>query len=364
LEIGSGAIPEGASDLGDAALLPGLVNAHTHLEFSDLVEPIGVPGMPLHQWIGQIVGARLGTSAESKQAAIQNGIQQLVDSGTRLVGEIATPPCQYRQAYDQIDLVAFAEVLGLDPIRADERFDAAMDHNESYEFAAFSPHAPYSTTLGTVDRCIEQARRLDRPIAMHVAESPDERELLSTGTGPFADALRSMGVWRDEIFPWGNDPFTTLIERLALATRSLLVHGNDFNDQEIDQLVTHPNLTVVYCPRTHHFFGHDKHPVDRMLAAGVRVALGTDSKASNPDLSIWKEVQFLLNHRPDIDPSEVLRMATINGAEALGRSDIGRIELGGLPGLGFVATDAVELDDVYRDLSQGVYRPIALSPEI
>ncbi len=123
--------------------------------------------------------------------------------------------------------------------------------------------------------------------------------------------LRSLGVWRDDLFPWGDDPFGLLIDRLSNAPRVLLVHGNDLNDAEIHCLQNHPNITVVYCPRTHDFFEYDKHPVDRMLAAGIPVALGTDSRASNPDLNLWREVQFLLQHRSDLAPDEVIRMATL-----------------------------------------------------
>lgn len=355
VEIGSGSMPKGANDLGDAVLLPGLVNAHTHLEFSDLSEPVGIPGMPLHVWIGKIVTARFGSTPESKQASIQKGIQELVDAGTRLAGEIATPPADYQLTDVPVELVAFAEVLGLDSSRAAERFEAAVDQNNTCPFAAFSPHAPYSTTLETVDQCIEQARRLNRPLAMHVAESPDERELLHRGRGPFAEALRSMGVWRERIFPWGKHPFAMLIERLARAPRSLLVHGNDFNDNEIEQIAQQPNLTVVYCPRTHHYFGHQPHPIDRMLKAGVRVALGTDSRASNPDLNVWKEVQHLLKHRTDIAPGDVLSMATLHGAEGMGRADIGRIQVGCRPGLGYVRSSASTLENVYVDLATEDY---------
>jgi cytosine/adenosine deaminase-related metal-dependent hydrolase len=364
LQIGNGSIPAEAEDLGDTVLLPGLVNAHTHLEFSDLTNPIGHPGILLHDWIAQVVGTRQGATPESKVLAIQSGIRQLIDSGTRLAGEIATPPCEYPKARDDVSLVCFAEVLGLDPERAAERMDAAVVHNQMYPTAGLSPHAPYSTTLDAIDRCIDYASRFDRPIAMHVAESAAERELLTNGHGPFAEALQSMGVWREEHFPWGDDPFGMLVDRLAKAPRALLIHGNYLNEAEIEQLGKHRNLTVVYCPRTHHFFAHRSHPTDRMLSAGVRVALGTDSRASNPDLSIWKEVQHLLHHRSDIAPMEILRMATQNGADAMNQPNLGRIEAGCRPGLGIVRTTAANVDDVYADLSTNRYEPLRRGSQV
>ncbi len=358
LEVGSAAVPAGAEDLGDAVLLPRLVNAHTHLEFSDLPEPIGGAGIALHDWIGKLILARQTRSPESQRLAIEAGTREVFESGARLVGDIATPPSDCTDGFPGLEIISFAEVLGLDPARAAERLEAAVTYSQTYPTAGFSPHAPYSTTLATVSRCLDYARRFDRPLAMHVAESPAERELLELGQGPFAESLRQLAVWRDGIFPWGDQPLLTLIDLLAQAPRALLVHGNYLSDDEIARLSKHQNLTVVYCPRTHHFFRHDRHPVDRMLAAGVRMALGTDSRASNPDLNLWSEVQYLLNQRIDIAPVDVLKMATIGGADALGYQDIGRIAIGCRPGLGYVATTATTAEGVYEELATGIYLPI------
>ena len=349
-------MPTGGEDLGDVVLLPGLVNAHTHLEFSDLDDPIGKPGIPLHQWIGQVVSGRLTNPSQCTQAAVQTGIQELIGAGTKLVGEITTPPCSYEYDASKIEVVKFAEVLGLDSTRSEERFAAAMEHNQVHSLAGFSPHAPYSTTPQTVSNCVDTACRLNRPIAMHVAESPDERELLISGRGPFADALQAMGVWLDGIFPWDDDPFALLIKQLSNAPRGLLIHGNYLDDREIEQLAKFSKLSVVYCPRTHQFFQHTRHPLDRMLAAGIRVALGTDSRASNPDLNLWNEVRFLLNRRSDIAPHQVLQMATMNGADAMGNAKMGRIAPGCRPGLGIVESLATSIEDVFADLAVGRYR--------
>lgn len=359
-EIGSGRAPSGAEDLGDVALLPGLVNAHTHLEFSDCHQPIGHAGIPLHEWIGQVVASRRESDDESKRVAIGLGLQELRDSGTRLVGEITTTPCEYPIDGDRLELITFAEVLGLDPNRAAERLQAAIDHNETQSHGAWSPHAPYSTPLEIIRACIEHASKQRRPVAIHVAESAPERELLEEGSGAFAEMLTAMGIWRGDLFPWGSKPFETLIDVLANAPHGLLIHGNYLNDAEISQVASHSQLTVVYCPRTHHhFLPAEKHPVDRMLAAGVRVALGTDSRASNPDLSLWGEVQFLMQQRSDLPPEQIVRMATLSGAEALGKTDVGRIEVGGCPGLGVVRTEATNLAGLYRDLAMNDYRPLA-----
>ncbi len=349
VEIGKGGFPSEAVDLGDVALLPGLTNAHTHLEFSDCQQPIGEPGTKLHDWIGQVITARRETTLANRHHAIERGLRESADAGVRLIGEITTPPSEYPADDDLPELVTFAEVLGLDSERGTERLQAAIRYNLASKDAGWSPHAPYSTSLPLIDKCVERSREDGRPLAMHVAESAAERELLTAGTGPFADTLSALGLRREGLFPWGDDPFGLLIDRLKKTSRALLIHANDLRPAEIERLRQSPHLSVVYCPRTHAFFGHDEHPVGRLLCAGVRVALGTDSRASNPDLNLWREVQFLLQHRTDLAPADVLSMATINGADALGRRERGRIELGCRPKVGFIRTSGATIDDVYED---------------
>jgi cytosine/adenosine deaminase-related metal-dependent hydrolase len=359
VELGRGEAPRDADDLGDVALLPGLINAHTHLEFSDCAAPIGQTGVGLWDWVGQVVAARSRTTPQAKQAAIGAGWRELREAGTSLACEISTPPSDYPRDAGLPELMTFAEVLGLSAERSGERLEAAARHCTSQPHGGVSPHAPYSTSLDAIASCIALCRRHGRALAMHVAESPAERELLCSGGGPLAEMLRKLGAWREGQFPWGRDPFVTLIDRLAAAPRVLLIHGNDLQPQEIDRLAAHRNVSLVFCPRTHHFFGHYRHPVDRLLAAGVRVALGTDSRASNPDLDLWREVQFLLRHRPDLPPREILQMATIHGAEAVGRTDLGRIEVGSSSQLGFVPTGATSEEQLYADLAEGQYEPIS-----
>lgn len=256
--FGSGKAPRPAKDLGDIAILPGLVNAHTHLEFSDCSDMIGFPGISLPEWIGQVVSTRRATDEISRSEAIARGMRECARTGTCLVGEITTPPCNYPSQLNDVDLISFAEVLGLSSERGRERFDVAKAHLGLDACSGVSPHAPYSTSRETLEACLQVANAKHRSLAMHVAESPYERELLESGAGPFAEALKSMGVWRDKLFPWPKNPFLWLIEQLARAPRSLLIHANDFSEAEIVKLAEYPHLTVVYCPRTHHFFNMNR----------------------------------------------------------------------------------------------------------
>ena len=355
-----------AVDLGDVAVFPRLVNAHTHLEFSDCARPIGTRGIELADWIGQVIAARGHADDAARAAAILDGLAESARNGVGLIGDIATPPCRYDTAMAARRasgfcprVVSFAEVIGLSPERAEERWSAASNHQRTthgcpaVEFAV-SPHAPYSTPEKWIDRCVKFAAAEGLALAMHVAESPQERQLLDSASGRFADVLQAAGLWRDGLFPWpAAAPIEDLIERLAKAPRVLLVHGNDLTDREIDLIARHDHITVVFCPRTHDFFGYLPHPVARLLDAGVRVALGTDSRASNPDLSVWREFQFLLRRRPDLEPYRVLEMASKSGGEALlgAETKYGTIQIGAseLDDLVAVRTHATTIDQVWRD---------------
>ena len=358
VEIGSGTPPSSATDLGDVALLPRLVNAHTHLEFSDCGAPIGRPGTSLSDWIGQVVAARGNTTPLQKAKAISRGISESAEYGVCLIGEITTPPGDYGLAGEPPQVHSFAEVLGLTQQRSDERLKAAATHLHADSRAGLSPHAPYSTSRQAIESCVNLAIQHRRALAMHVAESPTERELLVHGTGAFVDALQAIGAWQPGLFPWSGDPMLDLIDQLSTVSRVLLIHGNDLSAHEIERLAGYPQMSVVYCPRTHAFFRYDKHPVDRLLAAGVSVALGTDSRASNPDLSVWGEVQYLLRQRTDLDPHAVITMATANGADALGRPDLGRLTAGAKATIGLVRTGAAKLEYLYESFAEQEFKPL------
>lgn len=341
LAVGNDELPTGdvdIKDLGDTAVLPGLVNAHTHLEFSDLQEPIGFPGISLSKWVGAVMERRRRRRRDPGRA-VMNGLNESHRHGTRLVGEIATTPWAGFRYSSPLEVVAFAETIGLTKERSGERLATASSHLAKADVTdklagGISPHAPYSTLPSAVDKCVELSVKHQVPLAMHVAESWEERQLLEFGTGPFADRLQELGFETDGLFPQGTDATRQLLETLAEAPSALIVHGNDLNEAELSFIASRDNLTVVYCPRTHAFFGHSqKHPFEQLLAEERPVALGTDSRASNPDLSIWNEVRWLLANRPEIPWHEVLAMATMYGADALMRPDLGRIEPGANAGL-------------------------------
>jgi len=151
-----------------------------------------------------------------------------------------------------------------------------------------------------------------------VAESEEERELLQFGSGPFVDLLQSLQAWEPDAIPHGSRPLDYL-RVLATAHAALVIHGNYLDDEEMSFLGQHRDrMSLVYCPRTHSYFGHRPYPMDKLLSLGVRVVLGTDSRASNPNLNMWEEMRFAASRHPTIAPQVWIRAATLDAARALG----------------------------------------------
>ncbi|XZE56721.1 amidohydrolase family protein [Planctomycetaceae bacterium SH139] len=358
VEIGRGKPPHPHRDFGDVAILPALVNAHTHLEFSDLQTPIGTPGMPLPTWIGRVIAhrAEANQSLEKRTASLLAGLAESHVAGVGLIGEIATRPwleeswrVRLSEAVDNQsrtgpDVIRFAEVLGFSAAAqqhaqqwTERLVDSTVDVNSAAELtqrtseattwlAGYSPHAPYSTPLELVRWAVKQAAQRRLPVAMHLAESLEELELLHNGTGLFREVLTRVGVWREGLFPQARG-IGEYLEILAMAPRSLVIHGNYLTTSEIDRIANQPQMSIVYCPRTHHYFRHAAYPLLAMLERGVRVVLGTDSRASNPCLSIWQEAVFVANNFARLAPEKLLRMITHDAAIALGQPNYGTITL-------------------------------------
>ena len=181
-----------------------------------------------------------------------------------------------------------------------------------------SPHAPYSVHPQLLDLIGERAKEYKVPLAMHLAETTAERDLLEHRTGPFVDLLQDFGIWDESSF----HPTRSILDyltTLANASRSLVIHGNYLNDHEIDFVASVADkMSIVYCPRTHHYFNHAEYPLETLLRAGICVAVGTDSRASNPDLNLFEELKFISQSFPTISAHDILRLGTVNGATALG----------------------------------------------
>jgi cytosine/adenosine deaminase-related metal-dependent hydrolase len=321
------------ADLGDVVLIPGLVNAHTHLEFSDCEKPLGKAGMPLPDWIRQVIGTRHRGDRDSAMA-VQKGLIDSLNSGVTTIGEISTTSTSAYTGFSGSSLITFQEVIGFSLARCES---VQFDLEQRLELAKItltcgvSPHAPYTVHPALLKNLVQLSSERQLPVAMHLAESREELELLDCGTGPFQQLLVDRSMWDESAIPSGSRPLDYL-KVLVKAPRTLVIHGNYLSDDEIAFLAEHRDrMSVVYCPRTHAYFGHDPYPLEKMLDAGVRVVLGTDSRASNPDLNLLNEMRFLAKQLPELQAERILEMATKAGADALGLGDeTGSLSLGRL----------------------------------
>jgi cytosine/adenosine deaminase-related metal-dependent hydrolase len=153
---------------------------------------------------------------------------------------------------------------------------------------------------------------------MHLAETPEELQLLRSGDGPLRIFLEELGVWNAAMLEPGRCPLDYL-STLVSAHRAIVVHGGCLDGEEIRFLAENQeHMGVVYCPRTHQWFGRRPYPLESMLAAGVPVALGTDGRGSSPDLNIMAEMRCVAQHHPSIPLPRILQMGTLDGASVLG----------------------------------------------
>jgi len=311
-------------DLGNVAILPGLVNAHTHLEFSDLDRPLGKPGMGFVDWIQEVMAYRR-QRAEPTWRAVAKGLDECVRFGTTAVGEIAQPGWSAEPfLHAGLNATVFLELIALAPDRVDKAINLAQQHIKAGNATAawqagISPHTPYTT----IEPLVRAAARISAenrvPLAFHLAESKEELQLAASRSGPLREFLSNV-VGPERARHLGTQSTDSLVRDLTKAHRAQVIHGNYLDERAIALLAEHSDHTaVIYCPRTHAYFGHDAYPLEKMLSAGVIVALGTDSRASSPDLSLLAEIRFAASRHPSVPRSTILRMGTQSGAIALGR---------------------------------------------
>lgn len=330
--------PDGGTieDLGDVLLTPGLVNAHTHLEFSDLTQPLGEPGEKLPDWIGRVIAYRK-QGDRRPQNAIAAGLAESVACGVTTIGEIASRPASDYAVSpggatrgEWIELLApnlslLHEAIGFSGQRVDSAFDELAQRADASENSepqpariGLCPHAPYSVHPQLIRRIVKLAQQRSAVVAMHLAESVEELQLLASGTGAFRRLLEQRSMWDPRAIEVGRRPLDYL-QMLGEAPRAAVIHGNYLRADEIQWLgERRERMTVVYCPRTHRYFQHGRYPLQAMLDAGVRVAIGTDSRASNPDLNLLADMREALWQHPEIAPRTIWRLGTLDAAFAVG----------------------------------------------
>jgi cytosine/adenosine deaminase-related metal-dependent hydrolase len=323
-------------DLGEVAVLPGLVNAHTHLELSWMRGRISESD-DFDHWIRRIIELKNEAihHADAVAAAIERGIQEARAFGTALVGDVTNSLTTSRPLRDcKMAAVVFHELLGFrseDAAGLMQEAAARLEAEPPSDLVrhTVAPHAPYSVSPALFG-LIRTALQRD-PFArssVHLGESATEIEFLRYGTGPCRIGLERMGKWDASWVPPRCNPVEYLDRMGFLDDRVLVVHGVQFGDAELKRLVA-KGMTLVTCPRGNIRTGAGTPPLEEFFDAGVRVALGTDSLASVPDLNLFSELEEMRRLAPALPARVLLESATITGARALGfEADFGTIDSG------------------------------------
>lgn len=336
-EAGSGSRTPapGSRHLGNVAILPGLINAHIHLELSWMRDRVP-PAESFSAWVRTLFAVRGRPDAgmsDEQVAAIPKAIAELQASGTVAVGDISNSLRAVEPMLAAgLDGVVFHELLGFK-----ERDGALIQATRALRSAAadsgarvsLAPHAPYSTSLELFGAIRSAVNALPHPLmSVHLGESPEETEFLQHGTGPWRGMLEAIGVWRDDWTVPACDPVTYLDRHGVIDARTLVVHGVQFGDAALGRL-REIGATLVTCPRSNRWVGVGDPPIERFYRSGVNVAVGTDSLASVGDLNLFSELSVMRQLAPSVAASRLLESATQAGARALGLdADLGTLSVG------------------------------------
>jgi aminodeoxyfutalosine deaminase len=349
-------------DLGDVAVLPGLVNAHTHLELSYLRDQVP-PASQFVTWIRGVMKARRerpDPSGAEILDAVDDAIGEAVACGTAIVGDISNTLVTFGPlARSSLAAVVFYELIRFnapDPagVVAKAMTDLGALAQTERVRAGLAAHAPYSVAP-LVMRAIRQAVDRDpvMPCSIHLSESVEEVEFIRTGEGPWRALLEEIGSWDPAWVPPGGTPVQFLDDSGFLGGRLLAVHGVQMTTADLDRLVAH-DTTLVTCPRSNGHTGAGAPPIEDFYNYGVKVAIGTDSLASSPDLNVFSELATMRALAPTVSAGALLDSATRQGARALGfDADYGTIEPGKSARLLAVSIPA-DTDDVEEYLVGGI----------
>lgn len=334
------------TDLGSVMFLPQAINAHTHLELTALAE-LGkeyVAGRSFVQWIRNLVTAWRTIPVDVQVEGSREGCRMLIESGTAAVGDISNTHASLAPLLESgLYGVIYHEMLNPDPSEAQRVLQRAQEQVRQWRSEYGEERVRFGVTLHTPFTVSAELFRLTLPwvieeqvpFCIHIAESPAETEYLLYGTGEIADTLFPSTVpitqW---ISPPGCSPVSYLDRLGVLAARPLLVHGVQVDQADL-RLLAEQHIPMAHCPRSNFLLNCGRMPLEAYQEVGALVATGTDSLSSSPSLSVWEEgVSAMKTHLAaglKLDPHDLLRMCTLDGARALGfEAILGSLEAGKL----------------------------------
>lgn len=324
----------------DCAILPGFVNAHTHLELTHFPawrerHGMGYSPRSFVDWIIQLIKITRNLQPEDFRTSLVEGMRKCVESGTTTVGDVLSH-YDLTSSYSAPPMTGriFFEVLGHDPGHYNDRLDKALRNctelSDKLMAAGLSPHTTYTTGETTLPLLSDAARSRSLPIAVHVSESQAEGDFIFDSSGPLADEFYPFVNWEQYLKPARHCSSTELLDRHGLLTpTTLAVHCVHINLADA-QTIKKRGAIVCLCPRSNERLDVGKAPLALFKKLGIPLTLGTDSLASNDSISLWDEMRFALDQfADDLSPQEVFRMVTTGGAAALGLAEsLGSLEAG------------------------------------
>jgi cytosine/adenosine deaminase-related metal-dependent hydrolase len=328
-------------DLGRGVLLPGLVNAHCHLELSHLARRVPFEG-GFVPWVEGVVASRGVFSEETVRSAAAAAIRELEDRGTVAVGDVSNTLGHLDLlAASRLSAVVFLELLAWDPAKAEaalafaeqRRAEAAPSLRPGLE-VRLAAHAPHSVSPDLLRLLAARGG----PASLHLAESPAEAAFLADGSGDWPGFLERRGLGHVAFRPPGASPVRYADGLGVLHPGLVAVHGVQADPRDRETLARR-GVHLVLCPRSNRNLGVGEADVPALVAAGVRLALGTDSLASAETVDVLDDAVALHRRFPQLDPAALLRMATLGAAEALGFADLGAITPGRRAALAFAPLD-------------------------
>jgi 5-methylthioadenosine/S-adenosylhomocysteine deaminase len=322
----------------EAMLAPGLVNCHTHLELTHLAGRN--EASEFSDWIRRIRSLKHETTMETFRDAAEQGVWDCWAAGVTCIADTGDT-ASVIAVLDALGArgVAYHEVFGPDPTQAEASLaDLALAvqrlrrHTSPEVRLGVSPHAPYSVSAPLYTAVAEFARRERLPLAIHLAESREEVQLVRDGTGPFAEALQARGI---RVEAHGCSPVQYLARLGVLQRETLCIHCVQLDDDDVTILQT-AGSAVAHCPLSNRAHGHGVTPLAALRRAGVPVGLGTDSVVSVGRLDLRAEAEAA-----GLAGEDALRMLTLEGAKALGwESEIGSLEVGKSADLAVLSNDS------------------------
>ena len=327
-------------DLGEQALLPGLINAHCHLDYTCLRGKIS-PQKTFADWIRAINAEKAKLSPTDYLASINEGFAEAKRFGTTTMANLTAFPDLIPQITSRIRTWWFAELIDVRaPERWNEIVDRAIESLKKTENWGLAPHALFTVSKNLYERCEGVAQQKNILLTTHLAESREEMEMFHDASGPLYEFLKSIGRPMDDC---GNETplehFLRVIpqqrEAAQRSTRNdngwLVAHLNELTESDFELLErSKRQFHVVHSPRSHDYFKHSQFPFERLHSLRVNICLGTDSLASNQSLSLFAEMRAFQKKFSSLSPEVILQMVTINPARALGQENaLGKIHPGG-----------------------------------